>query len=106
MFASKRAYHSFSGYAYSQLKKMTPDGVNGKMGKKRKMLVKEFGYDTDLISKTDSSQFKQKAKRPSYSCLGCDKVIKEFGLELYTTEKALKIMKEQVAEEAPNLLGK
>ena len=69
-------------------------------------LAKEFGYDTDLISKTDSSQFKQKAKRPSYSCLGCDKVIKEFGLELYTTEKALKIMKEQVAEEAPNLLGK
>jgi len=34
-------------------------------------LAKEFGYDVNLIKPTDSSQFKQKAKRPSYSCLDC-----------------------------------
>jgi len=69
-------------------------------------LAKEFGYDTNLIQPTDSSQFKQKAKRPSYSCLDCTKAIKEFDLNLLTTENSLKIMKEQVEKEAPHLLSK
>lgn len=68
-------------------------------------LAKAFGYGPEKISKTDSSQFKQKAKRPMYSCLDCTKAIKEFDLNLYTTEDALKIMKNQVEEEAPHLLG-
>jgi dTDP-4-dehydrorhamnose reductase len=57
-----------------------------------------------LIQPTDSSQFKQKAKRPAYSCLDCSKAIKEFGVKLHTTESALKIMKEQVEREASHLL--
>jgi dTDP-4-dehydrorhamnose reductase len=65
----------------------------------------KFGYDSSLIQKTDSSQFKQKAKRPSYSCLNSQKAIKEFGLNLYTTEQALEIMKSQVSKEASHLLG-
>jgi len=69
-------------------------------------LAKEFGYDVNLIKPTDSSQFKQKAKRPSYSCLDCSKAIKEFNLNLLTTEDALEIMKEQVEKEAPHLLSK
>lgn len=68
--------------------------------------AQKFGYDPSLIQKTDSSQFKQKAKRPSYSCLNSQKAIKEFGLNLYTTEQALEIMKSQVSKEAPHLLGK
>ena len=67
--------------------------------------AKEFGYDQNLIQPTDSSQFKQKAKRPPYSCLDCTKAIKTFGLNLHTTEESLKIMKNQVEKEAPHLLG-
>jgi len=67
-------------------------------------LAKTFGYDATKISKTDSSQFKQKAKRPTYSCLNCEKAMQEFGLKLYTTEKALEIMKGQVAKEAPQFI--
>lgn len=45
LFVSKRAYHSFNGYAYSQLKRMTHFQFNGYMGQKRKQLVEKFGYD-------------------------------------------------------------
>jgi len=67
-------------------------------------LAKTFGYDATKISKTVSSQFKQKAKRPAFSCLNCEKAIQEFGLKLYTTEEALEIMKGQVAKEAPQFI--
>jgi dTDP-4-dehydrorhamnose reductase len=67
-------------------------------------LAETFGYDTNQISPTDSSQFKQKAKRPSYSCLDCTKAITDFGLDLLTTENALKLMKSQVEKEAPHLI--
>jgi dTDP-4-dehydrorhamnose reductase len=67
-------------------------------------LAKKFGYDENQISPTDSSQFKQKAKRPSYSCLNCTKAIKEFDLQLYHTEDALEIMKKQVEIDAPHLI--
>lgn len=45
-FASKKAYHSFVGYAVSQLKKMEHAAYKGYMGEKRKQLVDQFGYDT------------------------------------------------------------
>jgi dTDP-4-dehydrorhamnose reductase len=67
-------------------------------------LAKVFGYDENQISKTNSSKFKQKAKRPSYSCLDCTKAIKELGAELYKTEEALEIMKKQVESDAPYLI--
>ena len=69
-------------------------------------LAKEFGYEPDLISPTTSSEFKQKAKRPAYSCLDCKKAIKDFELKLLSTEMALKIMRSQVEKDAPYLLGK
>ena len=46
LFISRKAYHSFTGYAYSQLKRMTHFAFNGYMGDKRKQLVEKFGYDT------------------------------------------------------------
>ena len=67
--------------------------------------AKEFGYDPNIIESTDSTTFKQKAQRPSFSCLDCTKAIKEFNLDLYDTSKALQIMKSQVEQEAPELLG-
>jgi hypothetical protein len=45
LFVSKKAYHSFTGYAYSQLKKMTRAATKGYMGEKRKALVDKYGYD-------------------------------------------------------------
>lgn len=46
VFSSKRAYHSFTGYAHAQLHKMTHLAFEGYMGEKRKNLVTKFGYDT------------------------------------------------------------
>jgi len=43
---SKQSYHSFSGYAYGQLHRMTHHIPTGQMGAKRKELVDKFGYDT------------------------------------------------------------
>lgn len=46
LFVSRKAYHSFTGYAYAQLKKMTHLAFQGYMGEKRKRLVEKHGYDT------------------------------------------------------------
>lgn len=45
IFSSKLAYKSFSGYAYSQLRKMEHAACEGYMGQKRRELVEKFGYD-------------------------------------------------------------
>jgi predicted nucleotidyltransferase len=45
LFVSKKAYHSFTGYAYAQLKRMTHSQKEGYMGEKRKQLVEKYGYD-------------------------------------------------------------
>ncbi len=45
LFVGRSAYHSFTGYAYSQLKRMTAQVFEGYMGEKRKRLVEKFGYD-------------------------------------------------------------
>lgn len=50
LFVSNGAYHSFKGYAYSQLHKMTHQAYEGYMGEKRKALVDKFGYDTKNAS--------------------------------------------------------
>jgi uncharacterized protein len=46
MFVSRKIYHSFTGYAYGQLHRMTHQAFEGYMGTKRKALVEKFGYDT------------------------------------------------------------
>lgn len=45
LFATKKVYHSFTGYAHSQLHKMESFTKEGYMGQKRKALVDKFGYD-------------------------------------------------------------
>lgn len=47
LFLSKKMYYSFSGYAYSQLKRMSSfsNAYKGYMGAKRKALVDKYGYD-------------------------------------------------------------
>jgi predicted nucleotidyltransferase len=46
IFSSKQTYKSFTGYAYSQFRKMEHMAFEGYMGEKRKKLVEQFGYDT------------------------------------------------------------
>lgn len=46
LFVSKKIFHSFTGYAYAQLKGMEKKKFDGYMGEKRKALVEKFGYDT------------------------------------------------------------
>ncbi len=46
LFSTKRAFHSFGGYAHSQLSQMTRGEFHGYMGEKRKELVQKHGYDT------------------------------------------------------------
>lgn len=46
LFLSTDMYHSFVGYAHSQLKNMTHLAFEGYMGEKRKSLVQKYGYDT------------------------------------------------------------
>ncbi len=53
IFVSKKAFKAFSGYATSQLKRMTRiggDSKSGYLGAKRKGLVEKYGYDTKNAS--------------------------------------------------------
>ena len=50
LFVGRHVYRSFTGYAYSQLKKMEHGNKYGFMGAKRKQLVDKFGYDTKNAS--------------------------------------------------------
>lgn len=46
LFVGKHVYHSFIGYAHSQLHRMTHNAFQGHMGDKRRKLVEQFGFDT------------------------------------------------------------
>lgn len=46
LFVARRAYHHFTGYAYSQLRKMEAKESTGHLGAKRKALVEKHGLDT------------------------------------------------------------
>jgi len=50
LFLSKKVYKSYTGYAYSQLKKMTAYKCEGYMGQKRRRLIERFGFDTKMAS--------------------------------------------------------
>ena len=54
LFNSKQAYYSLTGYAQNQCKKMVARGseTTGKMGARRKDLVKKYGYDTKFAMHT------------------------------------------------------
>lgn len=49
-FMSQRLYHSFTGYAYGQLKALQKNTFKGYMGEKRKALVEKIGYDSKNAS--------------------------------------------------------
>lgn len=45
-FVGRHVYRAFTGYAHSQLHKMTHNAFQGHMGEKRRQLVDKFGFDT------------------------------------------------------------
>ena len=50
LFVSKKIFHSFTGYAHDQMKKMDKSVYKGYMGKKRKALVDKLGFDSKNAS--------------------------------------------------------
>lgn len=50
LFVGRHVYQSFTGYAYSQLHRMTHNAFQGHMGDKRRQLVERFGFDTKNAS--------------------------------------------------------
>ena len=50
LFATKKIFHSFTGYAIGQIHRATHGERLGYMGEKRKSLVDRFGYDTKNLS--------------------------------------------------------
>jgi uncharacterized protein len=46
MFRSKKAAHSFLGYAHGQMTKLGENGATGKLGQARKDLRAKYGFDT------------------------------------------------------------
>jgi len=49
-FTSRKIYKSFTGYAKDEFKAMTKHERKGYMGKKRKALIKKYGYDVKNAS--------------------------------------------------------
>uniref|UniRef100_A0A6H1ZUR7 Putative nucleotidyltransferase n=1 Tax=viral metagenome TaxID=1070528 RepID=A0A6H1ZUR7_9ZZZZ len=45
LFSSQLAYYSFCGYAHSQLNRLEKGVCKGYMGEKRKLLLKQYGFD-------------------------------------------------------------
>jgi len=52
IFASKKIYKTFVGYALSQLKRMNKSQYKGYMGSKKKELVDKYGFDVKMASHT------------------------------------------------------
>jgi predicted nucleotidyltransferase len=50
LFMTKRIFPAFTGYAQTQIKRMTHLAYEGFMGEKRKGLAQKFGYDTKNAS--------------------------------------------------------
>ena len=50
LFATKKVYKSYTGYASGQFHRMTHGAHKGHMGEKRKALVEKYGYDTKNAS--------------------------------------------------------
>lgn len=50
LFATKRIFDTFTGYANQQIYRMEHNACEGYMGEKRKKLVERFGYDTKNAS--------------------------------------------------------
>ena len=50
LFVGRHVYKAFTGYAYSQLHRMTHLAYAGHMGEKRKGIVDKFGFDTKNAS--------------------------------------------------------
>ena len=70
-----------------------------------KKIAKIMGYRNALITPIKSRNLGQTAKRPVNSCLNCRKVEKDLKVDLPTVDQSLIIMRSQVEQGSPSLLG-
>lgn len=69
-------------------------------------LASIMGYSAEqFVKPIESKSFVQAAKRPTYSCLNCEKIQRDLGLVLPDIEQSLRIMRSQIEIESPALLG-
>ena len=70
-----------------------------------KKIANSMGYLITSIKPIKSNTLTQTAKRPTNSCLNCEKVQKDLDYKLPDIDESLSTMKSQIEVESPNLLG-
>ena len=70
-----------------------------------KKIACAMGYSDNLVKPVESRSFVQAAKRPTNSCLNCEKLQKELNYNLPDVDQSLAIMRSQMEMESPSLLG-
>ena len=64
-----------------------------------------MGYSTDIIKAIESKSMFQAAKRPMNSCLNCEKLQNELNYKLLNVDESLAVMRSQIENESPSILG-
>ena len=68
-------------------------------------IASAMGYPSNIIRPIESKSMLQAAKRPTNSCLNCDKLQNELNYKLLTIDESLAIMRSQIEVESPSILG-
>ena len=68
-------------------------------------IAEVMGYSPDLIIPVETGALSQSAKRPLKSCLDCNKIQSEIRYRLPDIEQSLFLMRSQIEEQSPFLLG-
>jgi dTDP-4-dehydrorhamnose reductase len=70
-----------------------------------KTLASIMGYPSSEISPIKNNSINQIAKRPKNSCLNCTKIQRDLNMKLSTVEESLSILRKQIEQASPSLLG-
>lgn len=70
-----------------------------------RMIAEVMGYSQDQIIPVKSAALSQRAKRPMRGCLDSSKVQSDVRIKIPDVEQSLFIMRSQIEEESPSLLG-
>jgi dTDP-4-dehydrorhamnose reductase len=68
-------------------------------------IAEVMGYSQEQIRPVETATLSQRATRPLRCCLDCSKVQSEFQIKLPEVEQSLFIMRMQIEEQSPSLLG-
>jgi dTDP-4-dehydrorhamnose reductase len=70
-----------------------------------KKLASIMGYQSSEINPIKNNSINQIAKRPKNSCLNCTKIQRDLNIKLSTVEESLLILRKQIEQACPSLLG-